>query len=203
MGNANDRFSIELEYAQLKDEVSRIANSTTYNDMTLINGDRAKDVSRTGGNISDTEIKSFSVASNVATGDAFEFTSVSANSITLTNKTTGEEQILHQPDGAGFAENDVLNFDDLGITMTLGAGYDGIADNDDGFTITQGDFVTMQVGADNDAAHARADSSDAGHEPNGTGSGRVTENRITLNISDATAKGLGISDSQVSDLADG
>ncbi|MAJ73940.1 hypothetical protein CMK13_13105 [Candidatus Poribacteria bacterium] len=198
--NTNDRFSIELEYAQLKDEVSRIANSTTYNNMTLINGDRAKDVARTEttpgtADISATEIKSFSVASNVATGDAFEFTSVSANSITLTNKTTGEEQILHQPDGAGFAENDVLNFDDLGITMTLGAGYDGIADNDDGFTITQGDFVTMQVGADNDAAHARADSSDADHSA-------VTENRITLNISDATAKGLGISDSQVSDLAD-
>jgi flagellin len=193
--NTNDRFSIELEYAQLKDEVSRIANSTTYNDMTLINGDRAKDVSRTGGNISDTEIKSFSVASNVATGDAFEFTSVNTNSITLTNKTTGEEQILHQPDGAGFAENDVLNFDDLGITMTLGAGYDSITDAADGFSITQGDFVTMQVGADNDAAHARADSSDADHSA-------VTENRITLNISDATAKGLGISDSQVSDLAD-
>jgi flagellin len=198
--NTNDRFSIELEYAQLKDEVSRIANSTTYNNMTLINGDRAKGVARTEtvagtADISATEIKSFSVASNVATGDAFEFTSVNANSITLTNKTTGEEQILHQPDGAGFAENDVLNFDDLGITMTLGAGYDGIADNDDGFTITQGDFVTMQVGADNDAAHARANSSDA--DPSA-----VTENRITLNISDATAKGLGISDSQVSDLAD-
>ena len=198
--NTNDRFSIELEYAQLKDEVSRIANSTTYNNMTLINGDRAKGVARTEttpgtADISATEIKSFSVASNVATGDAFEFTSVSANSIRLTNKTTGEEQILHQPDGAGFAENDVLNFDDLGITMTLGAGYDGIADNDDGFTITQGDFVTMQVGADNDAAHARANSSDADHSA-------VTENRITLNISDATAKGLGISDSQVSDLAD-
>ena len=198
--NTNDRFSIELEYAQLKDEVSRIANSTTYNNMTLINGDRAKGVARTEtvagtADISATEIKSFSVASNVATGDAFEFTSVNANSITLTNKTTGEEQILHQPDGAGFAENDVLNFDDLGITMTLGAGYDGIADNDDGFTITQGDFVTMQGGADNDAAHARADSSDADHSA-------VTENRITLNISDATAKGLGSSDSQVSDLAD-
>jgi len=193
--NTNDRFSIELEYAQLKDEVSRIANSTTYNNMTLINGDRAKDVSRTGGNVSDTEIKSFSVASNVATGDEFEFTSVNTSSISLKNKTTGEVQTLHQPDGARFAANDVLNFDDLGITMTLGAGYDGIADNDDGFTITQGDFVTMQVGADNDAAHARADSSDADHSA-------VTENRITLNISDATAKGLGISDSQVSDLAD-
>ena len=195
--NTNDRFSIELEYAQLKDEVSRIANSTTYNNMTLINGDRAKDVSRTGGNVSDTEIKSFSVASNVATGDAFEFTSVNTSSISLKNKTTGEVQTLHQPDGAGFAENDVLNFDDLGITMTLGANYTSIGTDApaDGFTITQGDFVTMQVGADNDAAHARADSSDADHSA-------VTENRITLNISDATAKGLGISDSRVSDLAD-
>ncbi len=198
--NTNDRFSIELEYAQLKDEVSRIANSTTYNNMTLINGDRAKGVARTEttpgtADISATEIKSFSVASNVATGDEFEFTSVNTSSISLKNKTTGEVQTLHQPDGAGFAEDDVLNFDDLGITMTLGAGYDGVADNDDGFTITQGDFVTMQVGADNDAAHARADSSDADHSA-------VTENRITLNISDATAKGLGISDSQVSDLAD-
>ena len=198
--NTNDRFSIELEYAQLKDEVSRIANSTTYNNMTIINGDRAKGVARTEttpgtADISATEIKSSSVASNVATGDAFEFTSVSANSITLTNKTTGEEQILHHPDGAGFAENDVLNFDDLGITMTLGAGYDSITDAADGVSVTQGDFVTMQVGADNDAAHARADSSDADHSA-------VTENRITLNISDATAKGLGISDSQVSDLAD-
>merc|ERR1712057_157545 len=177
--------------------------------MTLINGDRAKGVARTEtvagtANVSDTEIKSFSVASNVATGDEFEFTSVNTSSISLKNKTTGEVQTLHQPDGAGFAENDVLNFDDPGITMTLGANYTSIGTNApaDGFTITQGDFVTMQVGADNDAAHARADSSDTGHEPNGTGSGRVTENRITLNISDATAKGLGISDSQVSDLAD-
>ena len=198
--NTNDRFSIELEYAQLKDEVSRIANSTTYNNMTLINGDRAKGVARTEtvegtADISATEIKSFSVASNVTTGDEFEFASVNTSSISLKNKTTGEVQTLHQPDGAGFAENDVLNFDDLGITMTLGAGYDGVADNDDGFTITQGDFVTMQVGADNDAAHARANSSDADHSA-------VTENRITLNLSDATAKGLGISDSQVSDLAD-
>merc|ERR1712098_349942 len=38
----NDRFSIELEYSQLKDEVSRIGNSTTYNNMKLIDGSRAK-----------------------------------------------------------------------------------------------------------------------------------------------------------------
>ncbi len=53
----------------------------------------------------------------------------------------------------------------------------------------------MQIGAYNDADHARADASDA----NGQG---VTENRITLNISDATARGLGIEDSGLDALAD-
>jgi len=61
------------------------------------------------------------------------------------------------------------------------------------FDITQGDFVTMQIGAYNDADHAGSVASD------GT---QLTENRITLNISDATARGLGIEDSGVDALAD-
>ena len=77
--------------------------------------------------------------------------------------------------------------------MTLGASYDSITDARR-FSITQGDFVTMQVGADNDAAHARADSSDADRSA-------VTENR-SPSTSVMPAKGLGISDSQVGDLAD-
>ena len=38
--NANDRFSIDLEYQQLKEEVNRIANSTNYNSMNLLDGSR-------------------------------------------------------------------------------------------------------------------------------------------------------------------
>ena len=196
----NDRFSIELEYSQLKDEVSRIGNSTTYNNMTLINGDRAKGIARvetTPGtpDITTTEISSFSVNSSVTTGDTFEFTTVSTGQITVKNNSTGLDQTLYQPDGAGFVADDILNFDDLGVTITLGANYTGTAVGDPAFSITQGDFVTMQIGAYNDADHARADASDA----NGQG---VTENRITLNISDATARGLGIEDSGLDALAD-
>jgi flagellin len=196
----NDRFSIELEYSQLKDEVSRIGNSTTYNNMTLINGDRAKGIARVETisgvpDITTTEISSFSVNSSVTTGDTFEFTTVSTGQITVKNNSTGLDQTLYQPDGAGFVADDILNFDDLGVTMTLGVNYTGTALNDPAFSITQGDFVTMQIGAYNDADHARADASDA----NGQG---VTENRITLNISDATARGLGIEDSGLDALAD-
>merc|ERR1712098_953627 len=38
--NANDRASIDLEYQQLKEEVNRIANSTNYNSMNLLDGSR-------------------------------------------------------------------------------------------------------------------------------------------------------------------
>jgi flagellin len=194
----NDRFSIELEYSQLKDEVSRIGNSTTYNNMTLINGDRAKGIARvetTPGtpDITTTEISSFSVNSSVTTGDTFEFTTVSTGQITVKNNSTGLDQTLYQPDGAGFVADDILNFDDLGVTITLGANYTGTAVGDPAFSITQGDFVTMQIGAYNDADQAASVASD------GT---QLTENRITLNISDATARGLGIEDSGLDALAD-
>jgi len=216
----NDRFSIELEYSQLKDEVSRIGHSTTYNNMTLINGDRAKNVDLEGITMNDSapandHISSFSVNSDVTTNDAFDFTDLGldpitndSNQITLRNTRTGQTQTLHQPDDSGFANGDILNFDELGITLELGQNFKnldpGIATSgvpgpgevgDSKFKVTQGDFVTMQIGAYNDADHARADASDA----NGQG---VTENRITLNISDATARGLGIEDSGLDALAD-
>ena len=36
--HTNDRFSIDLEYQQLKQEVNRIANSTSYNSINLLDG---------------------------------------------------------------------------------------------------------------------------------------------------------------------
>ena len=213
----NDRFSIELEYSQLKNEVSRIGNSTTYNNMTLINGDRAKDVSLTGitmGDAADDQIASFSVNSNVTTTDTFDFTDLgvtdpatdNSHQITLRNTRTGQTQTLHQPDGSGFANGDILNFDELGITLELGQKFkhleggtatSGVPDLGEigasKFDVTQGDFVTMQIGAYNDAHHRGSLASD------GT---QLTENRITLNLSDATSRGLGIQDSGVDALAE-
>jgi len=201
----NDRFSIELEYDQLKDEVSRIGNSTTYNNMKLINGDRAKGVNKDSMELN--QIASFSVNSNVKTNDTFDFVQVATGEITLRNTSTtpSQTQTLYQPDG-GFQPGDVLNFDKLGITIELDSQFLGIDDQNevdadaDGaptvthkFTVTQGKFVTMQIGAYNDADHAGSLASD------GT---QLTENRITLNISDATSKGLGIEDSDVDALAD-
>jgi len=200
----NDRFSIELEYSQLKNEVSRIGNSTTYNNMTLINGDRAKSVDNIS--MGADQIASFSVNSNVTTNDTFDFVQVDSRKIILRNTNTSATQTLHQPDGSGFTAGDILNFDELGITIELDSQFLNINDQNEvdaaaggeptathKFTVTQGDFVTMQIGAYNDADHAGSLASD------GT---QLTENRITLNISDATSKGLGIEDSGLDALAE-
>merc|ERR1711881_347028 len=51
--NADDRASIDLEFQQLKAEISRIGEATEYNGMKLINGDRQKSTSiPTGSNLS-------------------------------------------------------------------------------------------------------------------------------------------------------
>merc|ERR1712093_616363 len=72
--NADDRASIDLGFQQLKSEISRIGNGTEYNGMTLINGDRAKNLTTEdnsiGGNmVNDSTIGKTKVASFAANGD--------------------------------------------------------------------------------------------------------------------------------------
>ena len=196
--NGDDRASIDLEFQQLKAEITRIGDGTEYNNMKLINGDRAKEVTRTEtspgtADITTDEIKSFSVSSDVETGRVFSFTAVADGSITLKNNDTAKTQTLQHPDTGGFAENDILNFDELGVSIELGANFASITANSDTFSIKNEKFTTVQVGSSNDAAHASTLASEGAS---------VTENRITFNVSDATSKGLGVSDSDLTSLGD-
>ena len=196
--NGDDRASIDLEFQQLKAEITRIGDGTEYNNMKLINGDRAKEVTRTEtspgtADITTDEIKSFSVSSDVETGRVFSFTAVADGSITLKNNDTAKTQTLQHPDTGGFAENDILNFDELGVSIELGANFASITANSDTFSIKNEKFTTVQVGSNNDAAHASTLASEGAS---------VTENRITFNVSDATSKGLGVSDSDLTSLGD-
>merc|ERR1712036_180212 len=109
--NADDRASIDLEFQQLKAEISRIGEATEYNGMKLINGERQKSTSLTGSG---------------------------------RNTGTGEVQTLYQPDTGGFAENDVLNFDQLGITIELGADFADAAEG----TASTGVPASGEIGAD-------------------------------------------------------
>ena len=153
--------------------------------------------------ISRDEISDFSISSNVNDGDSFIFKKIENHKITLKNLGTSTEQTLYHADG-GFSEGDNLNFDDLGVTVKLGLKYQNIITEDDvtntaamieanKLVVQNDNFVTVQVGIYNDAHHS---ASWASNTP------WPTENRITFNISDVTAKGLGIDDSDVNTLAD-
>jgi flagellin len=88
--------------------------------------------------------------------------------------------------GSGFSDvdGDQINFDDLGIvTKTLSSG------SASSFSVDDGNYMTIQVGAGNDADHP---ASNAG----------ATENRITFNLADSTSEGLAIAGIDLDSLGD-
>ena len=204
--NADDRASIDLEFQQLKSEISRIGNGTEYNGMTLINGDRAKNLTTEdnsiGGNmINDSSLGSTKVASFATNGDytlqaqkpdgSGGFTAATtlaeATQFTLTVGSESQTVVRAGDEGNGF--NDVdgsqINFDELGIVTDTS----GLTTGAKSFSVDDGNYMTIQVGANNDADHSAANPG-------------ATENRITFNLADATSEGLAINGIDLDSLGD-
>ncbi len=202
--NADDRASIDLEFQQLKSEISRIGNGTEYNGMSLINGDRAKNLvsgesNSIGGNmVNDSTIGKTKVASFAANGDytlqaeKADGSSTSdlsqATQFTLTVGSESQTVVRAGDEGNGFDDVDgsQINFDELGIvTDTSLIDSDGEYE----FSVDDGSYMTIQVGANNDADHSAANPG-------------ATENRITFNLADATSEGLAIDGIDLDSLGD-
>merc|ERR1712036_173394 len=200
--NADDRASIDLEFQQLKSEISRIGNGTEYNGMTLINGDRAKNLTTEdnsiGGNmVNDSSLSSTKVASFAANGDytlqaeKADGSSTSdlsqATQFTLTVGSESQTVARAGDQGAGFDDVDgsQINFDELGIVTDTS----GLTTGAKSFSVDDGNYMTIQVGANNDADHSAANPG-------------ATENRITFNLADATPEGLAIEGIDLDSLGD-
>merc|ERR1712225_95697 len=205
--NADDRASIDLEFQQLKSEISRIGNGTEYNGMTLINGDRAKNLTTEdnsiGGNmINDSSLGSTKVASFATNGDytlqaqkpdgsgGFTAATTLAEATQFTLTVGSESQTVvragDQVNGFNDVDGSQINFDELGIvTDTSLIDSDGEYE----FSVDDGNYMTIQVGANNDADHSAANSG-------------ATENRITFNLADATSEGLAIDGIDLDSLGD-
>ena len=121
--NADDRASIDLEYQQLKAEITRIGDATEYNGTKLINGHKAKgldttvaDSAITSGGIN--SVDDVYVASTAQDGE-YEFTYDSANKkLTLAHATdTDATQDVVFADG--FSAGDEVHFDELGISVKI------------------------------------------------------------------------------------
>ena len=97
---------------------------------------------------------------------------------------TDAEQTVTFADG--FSTGDEVHFDELGISVKIDSNFASLSGKK--LKVDQGEFYTIQVGSNNDA------SADAATFSSGT---NATENRITFNIGDATADGLGLDGSDL------
>ena len=191
--NGDDRASIDLEFQQLKAEITRIGDGTEYNNKKLINGAQAKGLDTTTDNggtaiaagkiATTTDVQ---VASVVANG-TYKFVDDSGGDGTTLKITDSSDNVLQTVTKAsGFAAGDEVNFDEVGIAIKLdsaaasGTDYAKGALNGLTLHVDDGDFTTIQVGSNNDSSVPHDDAA-------------VTENRITFNVGNATSEGLGIS----------
>ncbi|MBF72736.1 hypothetical protein CMK20_00945 [Candidatus Poribacteria bacterium] len=193
--NADDRASIDLEYQQLKAEITRIGDATEYNGTKLINGHKAKGIDETT-TVSTALAASSGIANandvyvaSTAQDGEYEFTyNATDNTLELAHATdTDAEQTVTFADG--FSDGDEVHFDELGISVKIDSNFASLSGKK--LKVDQGEFYTIQVGSNNDAG------ADAATFSSGT---NATENRITFNIGDATADGLGLDGSDLTAL---
>merc|ERR1712230_333529 len=168
------------------------------------NGDRAKNLvlsesNSIGGNmVNDSTIGKTKMASFAANGsytlqaekaDGSSTSDLSqATQFTLTVGSESQTVVRAGDEGNGFDDVDgsQINFDELGIVTDT-----SLIDNDGEyeFSVDDGNYMTIQVGANNDADHSAADPG-------------ATENRITFNLADATSEGLAIDGIDLDSLGD-
>ncbi len=176
-----DRTSINSEFSQLKNEISRIATSTEYNGEKLVNGSYngnavSYTASATSQSLTTSGVQEIIVSGSTSTGTYTVSDSGSSDGqLTIGNGTTTQTVIYYDAPTSGSTIN--VYFDDLGIQLTLNDAYD---DGDlDGVTFLvegTGD-KTFQVGADN-----------------------ATDNTISFSINNMQASALGSgSGSQLTD----
>jgi len=182
----NDRAGIDGEFTQLKLEITRIAESTEYDGISLLDAAyNSNTVSMTHANtssdLSGQGIQDISLSSSAATG-TYTFTDATDASddlkLTLSNGTSTETVVFNNAPATGATAT--VNFDDLGISVTLNDLYDDADLKARTFEIEAGQSnqFELQIGADN-----------------------ITDNQLSFSINSSTASALSIQSSDVTTVA--
>lgn len=174
--NDDDRSSIDIEFDQLKSEITRIASTTKYNNTSLIDGSRDKTaISTAAVDGSDGLVAAdIFITSTTATGD-LTFTDDQAGKLTLSDGYS-----IQELDVTSGAANE-LHFDKFGVTLKLTSSYADGDLHDEIIEVLVGDELTLQIGANNTAA----------------------EDQLKFNLGSLSAVGLGISTSDLGGVGGG
>ena len=121
--NNTDRASLDLEYQSLMDEISRIATSTNYNGLKVLDAESVRYDSLF--TVISSEAENSGVEGtdlNRAEAGVYRFESKSPGDLTLINTLSGKEQTVAVPTHAG--QGTSLNFSELGVQVELNNQYD-------------------------------------------------------------------------------
>lgn len=191
-----DRDAIQTEVEALNDEISRIASSTNFNGINLLDG-------KIGGyNGTNTAAGGIAVGGITVSGGNLEATdSVQVNVLAATGITIGQLNGAALPTGVTF--NAVTGAPDANSTYTFKAEINkntataADAEKYEGLTIT----VKIGTAADGNSVFtvaADADGNVGGGLKLQVGDTNDAFNRVTVNVDDLSAKGLGIDTLDVS-----
>ena len=195
--NGDDRSSIDLEFQQLKAEITRISDATEYNNTKLINGHLQSTVAKSddGSGLDNFGLSGDSVQAGdytISTGtNSITITAEDGRSQTLDTTNyrydVNNNQGIDAADDGTLANDTELKFDSLGITIKATAEITAISGMDTTFA-ADGDpnqnylqvsgGATVQVGANN----------------------VPLEDRIKLSVGDHTSTGLSLTDSDLTSL---
>lgn len=177
--NDRNRESIEAEVNQLKQEIDRIAQSTVYNDQTLLTGTGNRP--DLAGSTAYTDAATTGVMDITSSGTPEGTYTIEDNgdgTISVDNGTVGQTirfATLLDGDQLGNGTTAVLNFDRLGLQVKLAG--PGVADAEGAYTLGSLDGKTIEI---------------AGVEPGWSfqvGADDVSQDRIELSIDDMTSSG--------------
>ncbi len=125
----DQRTKLNKEFGDLKTEIQRIVDTTTYQGKTLLNGDFGNkvDTNTTNSTLLANATGVKSVTLNGAKADTFTFANDTAGNITVSNSTNTVTQTV-----SGAAAGKTMTFDKVGISIELGAGYTTASGSADG-----------------------------------------------------------------------
>ena len=141
-----DRQKINSEATKLTDEIDRIADATKYNGTALINGNFGATASTSTLVASEgvASASSIDVSGVVDTSATYTVSDATGTVVTLSNGSI-TQTLTGISTGA-----QTLNFDALGVKITLDNAYDSSAELSGTFTVTSS-TQNIQVGKENDA----------------------------------------------------
>ena len=146
--NDVDRASLDLEYQSLLNEISRIAKSTNYNDLKVLDAESVKSDNLFAVISSEAENSGVEgINLNRAEAGGYRFESQTPGELTLIHTLSGEEQTVTVPTNVG--QGTSINFTELGVQVELNSQYD---DN-----VVIGQETVDQALADRDNAQAAFD----------------------------------------------